>query len=182
MLENTQRQKPSELLKGMAGGRLYKEAAEKGVNLSRFLEMEDPSEQYKDGTDAFTRLVREAGIVTRSDPRGGYYADRVEAFGKSAESIALLPEFTARRWREAIHGGAKAPYMSDSTPLNSQLRPYFNEPEVMASSPILVDIPISELVATTQGVEGDAVRATYLTSSATQSRAVQVRSGAGSEL
>jgi hypothetical protein len=181
MTATEQRQGPTELLASMKGGKLYEEAAKRGVSLSRFLEMEDPSDQYKDGTDAFTRLVRSAGIVTRSDRFGSYFADPMSAFDRTDESRALVPEWMARRWREVSYGArpqVRAPYLSTDTALNSGLRPYFDQPGVMPESQLTPAIPLSELVAITQPVTTDAVRATYLTRSAAQTRLVRVTEAA----
>lgn len=174
----------AELLRAMKGGELYRQAAKAGMSLSRFLEREDPSARYKDGTDAFTRLVREAKIVTRSDAYGSFFADEFGAFDKNDETRALVPEWAARQWRRVAYGAprpqaqGRAVFLSDDTALNSGLRPYFEEPEVLSNPQVEPAIPLNELVATTRPVTGDAYRATYLTYSAAQARLVRVSEAA----
>lgn len=178
---DTQRQKPKELLRAVTAGGMYERAANAGLNLSAFLEREDPSADYKDGTDAFTRLMRETGLVTRSDRFGGYYADKVQDFlsTEKPERRALFPEWTARQWRKISQGGARpetraSVYGYDDTSLNSAWRPFFIDPVTRPDSQLEPAIPLSEVVAMTQPITGDAYKAAYLTRSAASTRMKRV--------
>lgn len=176
---DTQRQRPKELLKSVASGGMYERAGKAGLTLSAFLEREDPSADYKDGTDAFQRLVREAGLVTRGCRFGGYYADKLESFGDQdrPDRRALFPEWMARQWRQVSQPGPNtraSVYGFDDTALNSAWRPYFVDPVTRPDSQLSPAIPLSEVVSMTETITGDAYKAAYLTRDASQTRMKRV--------
>lgn len=76
------------------GPELYKQAHEKGMTLSMFLELESPT-QAGEGLDAFERLMKEAGILTKSIPGKNLSSSKVEAFYRT-DTSPLFPEYVAR--------------------------------------------------------------------------------------
>ncbi len=176
----TARPRATELLAQMPGGALYQRAHEQGLSLSAYLEREDPSDGHRDGLDAFGRLMKAAGIVTRSDPARGFWADRLEAFTRSDETKWLFPEWAMRQYRRAALGqdvSTRALYASDDPSLGTVLRPYADAAEARVKQ-IAPAVPLSALIAATRGVEGDAARAFYLTDDPTQERLKRVAQGA----
>jgi hypothetical protein len=84
---------------------LYREANEKGLTFSQFLEQIDPSHEYNDGLDAFERQLQRYNLVTKSIPEKGIWASKVEAFYTSSDPTAtpvLFPEYVNRVAREAL--------------------------------------------------------------------------------
>lgn len=86
---------------------LYREANEKGLTFSQFLETVDPSSEYgpEEKLDAFERQLQRFGIVTQSIPEKGIYASKVESFYKAADGSkgdVLFPEFVNRTARETL--------------------------------------------------------------------------------
>ena len=52
------------------------------MSLTAHLERMHPEPEYKDGLDAFSRLMAVANIKTQSDARQGYQADEMDAFSR----------------------------------------------------------------------------------------------------
>lgn len=159
------------------GVNTYREAYKRGMSLSVYLEAQDPSEGYKDGLDAFSRLVKAAGIKTRSYPALGVWADQFEVFNESEQHRALWPEFLSRRWREAAYGmpvSTRAAYLSDDAPINTFENPYIDAGVLRYSRQIGAAIPLSEVVAITTPVSGDSYRMTYLDFQESDLRLVRV--------
>jgi hypothetical protein len=182
MTQTEVRPRAAELFERMPA--VLAEAAHAGRNLSIHLEELDPSDGYKDGLDAFGRQLKVAnggrGIRVRSDPARGYYADEFSAFDQSESARALVPEFLARIRRRVTTGrdvNTRALYQSDDQQLNSWARPYVDAAAVRMKQ-IAPAIPLSELVAVTTPISGDAYRAFYLTDNAAQARLVRVTEGA----
>lgn len=73
----------------------YRDAFAKGLTLSSYAEMLDPSPEGSK-IDAFGRLMQEAGIVSRSMPERNIFSSQVEAFYRTNENKSLFPEFIAR--------------------------------------------------------------------------------------
>jgi hypothetical protein len=159
---------------------VFKDAYENGMNLSGWLERLNPTDK-NDSLDAFGRLMKEAGIVRRSDPATGYWASPAEDFLKDKGSRALLIEFASRTWRDvAYSGGNRATYLSgDGTP-GSWQRPYADAQAARWDEEIAPAIPLSALVGMTSPINGDAYRAFYLTYDATQLR--MFRTGESAEI
>lgn len=118
------------------GPELYAEAHSKGMSLSQYLEMTNPSPEGSK-LDAYERLMKEAGILTQSNPSAGFSASNMEAFYRTNENKALFPEFVARTMvrsmmelpmyrhlvglRTAIEGGTyQAAYVDPNTPKNKK--------------------------------------------------------------
>lgn len=154
---------------------IMKDAYKRGVNVSGYLEQLSPSDN-NDRLDAFGRLLREAGIVTRSDPGAGYWASRADAFLSTPGNRALLSEFFARQWRKISFANVqqRAIYLSgDDTP-GSWQRPYAEAQMARWDQQLAPAIPLSELVGMTTPIEGQDYRAFYLTYSAEALRKFRV--------
>jgi hypothetical protein len=176
----TMRPRSQDILDQM-GSSMYRRAYERGMSLSAYLERIDPSEQYKDGLDGFGRLMKVAGIVTRSNPGLGYYADSFSEFEKTPQTMALVHEWARRQWKRAATGkdpSTRSVFLStEDNALNSWMRQYQDAatPRFRAVAPA---IPLDELVAITTPIEGDAYRAFYLQDETEAERLVRVAQGA----
>src|SRR5262249_153995 len=138
----------------------------------------DPSEGYKDGLDAFSRLIKCAGIRTQSLPDIGLFADRFDQFEKNDCTRALVPEWIARQWRRASLGlSSRAVYVSDDNALNPLMGPYADAAQIRTTKQLAPAIPLSTLVAMTTPIDTDAYRAYYLQDDASQQRMVRVAEG-----
>lgn len=163
--EITQKPRPQQLLRSMAHGNLYRQAYEEGKTLSWYLEEQDPSENYSDGLDAFERLLKEARILVNSDMNKGYYASEFQAFDKSDDTRALVPEFMNRVWKGVSHGkkvSTRSIYASNDNPLNTLMNPYTDAPGIRGEQ-LTPAIPLNEIVAITTPIDNDAYRSFYLT-------------------
>ena len=159
---------------------MYRAAYKRGLSFSAWLESEDPSPEYRDGLDAFGRLLQVAQIRTRSLPEHGVWSDTVEAFERTPETRLLLPEWLARQWRAGVSGRAsntRAIYTASdnipggvNNPINYSMDPVVNE--------IAPAIPVSALVAMTVGVSGNTFQNFYLTDVTAQERMVRVAEAA----
>lgn len=156
---------------------------------------------YRDGLDPFQRLIMLSGIRTRSVPGRGVWANEMGAFFEHEDARSLIPEWIARQWRRVrdpfgklgvgsdIGMGIAGPYGdvnrdpndpqqrafygSDMLGLGTVMRPYYDEAMARASQ-IAPAVPLSEVVAMTTPVDGDAYRAFYLTDVTAQERLVRV--------
>jgi len=84
---------------------LYRQANEKGLTFSQYLEHIDPSHEYNDGLDSFERQLRRFNIIAKSIPEKGIWASKVEAFYMSDDGQdvpVLFPEYVNRVAREAL--------------------------------------------------------------------------------
>lgn len=148
--------------------------------MSRALEFASPSD--KDEPEAFTRLMREAGIRTKSDPVGGYWASPAsDFFEKGPGNRALYTEFFARKWREVAFATPqqRAVILSTYGTPGSWQRPYY---EGMAAweQKVAPAIPLAELVGMTNPIDGNLYRSLFLEYDATQLRKFRV--GESSEI
>jgi hypothetical protein len=148
------------------------EGYKKGLNLSRWLEINSPSES-DDKLDAFERCLKEAGIVTRSDPAAGYWASKASTFMDGPANRTLYTEFFAREWRKVSFGRRAIYLSSDGTP-GSWQRPYAEAQQARWDFQLAPAIPLSELVAMTTPIEGQDYRAFYMAYSAEQLRKFRV--------
>lgn len=171
-----------ELYRQMKGGTLYRQAYEGGMNLSTFLEEQNPQEDYKDGLDAFSRFVKIADIRVNSDPAHGIWADEFSAFDKDDNARALVPEWIARTARAVAYGHRKvaadraklrALFLADDYSPGGFMRPYADDlmPQIQQVTP---QIPLDRIVARTTGITGDAYRAFYLTRTTADLRLVRI--------
>jgi len=167
--------------------RIMKDGYDKGFNVSAYLDRLSPTDgpDQKMGLDAFSRLLKHYGIVTRSDRQTGYWASSVNEFLKDNARKALMMEYAARVWRRVSNakpsqpvyeerlGGQRAIYLSDGQP-GSWERPYVDAMDARWSQQIAPAIPLAELIATTTPIEGDLYRAYYLTYNAADVRKYRV--------
>ena len=164
-----QRPGPADTLRTLGTLNLYDEAKEKKISLSAHLDRLHPQDDYKDGLDAFSRLLAVADIKTQSDVRAGYQADELDAFSRDANTKALFPEWAWRQWRKASLT-VRAPLLSaDLGGLGTVARPYFDQP-VPRAPQLAAAVPLEEVVALTTVSPTDAYRAFYLTDNAAQTR------------
>lgn len=151
---------------------------ERGVpdapTLSRALEYASPREDGE-RLDAFQRMLREAGIRTRSDARAGYWASRADEFLANPGTRALFTEYFARKWRQVVFATPeqRAVLLStDGTP-GSWQRPYF-EGQAAWEQKVTPAIPLSELVGMTNPISGNLYRSLFLEYEAAQLRKFRV--------
>ncbi len=83
---------------------VYRAAYEKGMSLSAYLEQEDPSGEYRDGLDAFGRVLQAADLRVKALPEYGVQASTFEEFNRTEQTRALIPEWLLRTWREVQTG------------------------------------------------------------------------------
>jgi hypothetical protein len=141
----TMRQRAGDLHAQLGYGTLERAYAE-GMNFSRWLEEQDPSENYDDGLDAFERQLSIASIVTRTNPERGFYADEFRAFEDAGEpGRALQIEWMARQYRKVAHA-TRSVLASDASEVGSIMRPYVDAAQARTSQ-IAPAIPLDELIA-----------------------------------
>lgn len=142
---------------------LHKEAIEAGATLSRHLEVLDPTPEGGK-TDAFRRQLKAAGIVTRSNPREGYWASPAIKFFETPIGRALYPEFFAREWRSVVYATPqqRAIMLSGDAVLNSAEKAY-SDAGPFWNNQFAPAIPLSELVAVTSPITGEDYRSLYMT-------------------
>lgn len=154
---------------------LRKRGVEDQPTLTRCLEDASPSEDGE--LDAFGRMLKEAGIRTKSDPMRGFWASKAnEFFERGPANRALYTEFFARQWRKVAYqpDASRAVLLStDGTP-GSWETPYYDAMAARWDQQVAAPIPLSELVAVTTPIEGQDYRAFYLTYSASEQRMVRV--------
>lgn len=169
--------------------RLYREAYQRGMNLSGFLEKIDPSDNPNE-LDAFGRLLKEAGIRTNSDPYYGYHASWASDFLETPETRALFMEWASRIWRQRqglsplgqrnkMHQN-RAVYLSSDGTAGSWQNPYAEAQQARWDQDIAPAIPLSELIALSTPIDSDLYKAFYLTYDAEQVR--QFRLGESAEI
>lgn len=174
-----QRPGPAELFRNMGTCQLYREAYERGMSLSAHLEHLDPSSQYNDGLDAFQRQLQVAGINVRSDVDAGYSSDIWEDFYKDANTRALAYEWIIRTAKRASgrNPNTRALYASTDQPVGSVVEPYVSSAQARYQQ-LTPAVPLSDLVAITTPIIGDAYRAFFLTRDVTNQRFNRVAQGA----
>lgn len=176
----TTKPKAGELLAQM-GLSVYRAAYEKGLSLSAYLEQEDPSAEYRDGLDAFGRLLQAADIRVKALPEYGIQSSTYEEFHRSEHTRALIPEWLIRTWREVQTGrpfNTRSLYTSGDGVAGSLDRPYAEAAEARWDQSVAPAIPLSELVALTTPINAGEYRAYYLQHSATETSMTRVTEGA----
>lgn len=169
---------PADLLANF-GTEVYKEAYSKQRSLSAHLEEIIPARDFREAgeenLDSFQILLRVADINPGTDIERGYWADDFDKFLQSDNTRALVPEWMSRQWRKAR--GQRNIYISSDQTDGSIARPYSDAQQVRWDTQLAPAIPLSELVAITTPVDGDAYRAFYMTSNTEQTRMVRVTEG-----
>lgn len=176
----TTKPRANDLLEQM-GYPVYKRAFEEGMSLSAYLEKEDPSKEYRDGTDAFQRLLMAADIRTDSLPQHGVMASTYGEFNKTNQTRALIPEWMRRTWAEVQTGrpfSTRALYTSADAAAGSWERPYAEAATPRWSQQITPAIPLSEVVAITTPIDTDTYRAIYLDDDTDETTMRRVAQGA----
>ena len=174
------RENPLEFYRQVAAD-MQERGIEDPPTLSRALEFASPSEA-NDPLDAYERMLEHAGIRVSSDPIAGYWASpATEFFERGAANRMLYTEFFARNWRAVAYNRQERSVLlsSDGVP-GSWQRPYADASMPRWSQQIQPAIPLSELVAMTTPINGDAYRSFYLTYNAAQLR--QFRVGESAEI
>lgn len=155
---------------------MYRSAYKRGISLSAWLETQDPSPEYRDGLDAFGRLLQVAQIRTRSLPEHGIWSDTVEAFEQNDQARMLFPEWMARQWRKAVTG--RAPNTRAMYTASDNIPGGVANPIDFSTSPVVSEIvpaiPVGALVAMTVGIRGNTFQNFYLTDVTAQERMVRV--------
>ncbi|MGE0131870.1 MAG: hypothetical protein AB7U82_27620 [Blastocatellales bacterium] len=157
----------------------------RGMGLSAMLETLDPSSEYpNERTDAFQRLMAEAGIVTRSFGDLGLAADTVDDFTRKCEAAGardaghvLLVEHFARAWKSVGRGApinTRALYTAADQPIGSVSNPYVDTARPYWNKQIAPQIPIAAIVAMSTPIDNDSYRAFYLTDDPANARMVRV--------
>jgi hypothetical protein len=141
---------------------LHREAVEAGMPLANYLEVLDPTPAGERG-NAFSRQLREAGIVTNSDPAAGYWASEGGVFVDTPAGRALFPEFYAREWRKVAYAtpAQRAILLSSDAVLNTFERPYTDVGPLWQNQ-FVPAISLNEVVATTTPIRGEDYRSTFI--------------------
>lgn len=173
-----QRPGPAELFRQMGTCSLFREAYERGRSLSAHLEVLDPSSQYRDGLDAFQRQLQVAGINVLSDVDMGYSSDTWEDFYKDKNTRALAYEWVIRTAKRASgrNPSTRALYASTDQPVGSVVEPFVNAAQARYQQ-LTPAVPLSDLVAITTPIVGDAYRAFFLTRDVNNQRFNRVEQG-----
>lgn len=159
---------------------IYREAAARGMTPTAYLDRAVEADGYKGPLDAFDRCLQEAGIVPTTDMRNGVYASTLEDMHEAGEHVRMLiPELFSRMWRSVAYGQpdrsrAGGLFLSSDGLQGSSENQYAFSDMARWTSHVQAAIPLSEIVAVTTPVRGDAVKATYLTTNAADSRMVRV--------
>lgn len=180
MTATIERTSPQDMFRSL-GPNVLKAAYEKGRNLSAHLEYEMPHDEYNDGLDGFQRMLQVAGIKTRSLPEHGVHADEAEVFFKDASTRLLLVEFVNRQFRSVAFGrnyNTRALLQSSDAAPNGALRPITDRTDAIWDTPLAPDIPIGELVAAQNGINGSDYRKLFVANSTTNQRLKRVAEGA----
>jgi hypothetical protein len=170
---------PADMLRTI-GSNHFREAYKENKTLSSWLEERMPYGEYKDGFDAFERLMFLASIRTQSVPEYGIFADEFDKFNTSDQTRALAMEWIARRWRAAATGvdpSTRSLYLSGETVPSSAMNPYVQAARVRMKQ-IQPAIPLSSLVAMTTSIDAATYQAFYLTDDTDAARMKRVAEGA----
>lgn len=170
-ITNSNHATPEELSRSLSLATMER-AYKDGVNLSRWLEENDPSDRYSDGLDAFERQLQIKGIRTNSNAERGFYASDFGAFDEDDATRVLGIEWMARQYRK-VRQQSRAVVSSDITAVGSAVRPYVDAAAVRMSM-MQPAIPVSELIAYTTRIDSNAYRALYLNDDAGEYRMVRV--------
>lgn len=167
---------PQDMLERMSTN-VLRSAYDRGLTLSSFLEQQNPEHEYKDGLDAFQRLLQLSGIRTSSVPEIGLSASTWEEFNASPQLRVLAYEWAARTWRGVAMGGKK--YHTRDLYSGAFLPGSINNPTYEDTDPRYVltspAIPISEIVRYQRGITGPTYTHWYLTTPAAgETRMVRV--------
>lgn len=159
------------------GVETYRAAYSEGMSLSAYLEREMPSDTFKDGMDAFERMLMLADIRVNSlDSEQGVMADPFKRFFDTPQTRALLPEWMRRVYKrgQGLPVNTRSLYSSADQYPGQILNPWTDAAGARDSLKLAPQIPIKEIVALTTTIDTDTYRALYMTDSATNQRMVRV--------
>lgn len=146
---------------------MHRDAVKAGMRFGAYLELLNPSEK-DDPLDAYGRQLKEAGIITHSNPAAGYWASLgSESFFADGDVAgrALFPEFFAREWQRTMHANRhqRAILLSSDSIVGGWDRPFADAQTPRWQNMIEPAIPLSELVAVTTPIRGEDYRTIYMT-------------------
>lgn len=156
----------------------YRQAYSRGMNLSTWLEEQDPSDGYNDGLDAFGRLLQAANIRTASLPALGVYASPFEAFGQSDATRTLATEWMARQWR-SVQGNVstRGLYTSADAVQPAIAGVIAANDDIRVRNPLVPAIPLAELVALTSSISAGIYQTYYLDEDVSETQMRRVAEG-----
>lgn len=179
IIDGQQRQgraRPLEILDKM-GPDLYRRAYQDGMSFSAWLEFQDPSTEYTDRMDAFHRLLHAARIRPRAHAAIGLPASDFDAFLRSEQTRALIPEQFRRWWREVQTGqsaNTRAIYTSTDDIPGSTLRPTAYASAMRTIDLIVPPFSLAEIVALTTPIRGSTYQSSYLVADSANLRQARV--------
>lgn len=161
---------------------------EERPTFSRALELISPTDpKDTSGLDAFGRMMMEAGIRTRSNPQGGWWASTALEFLRDDATRALMYEFGQRAWRKVsmrslgmgMPQGTRAPstFLSDDVIPGTYERPWQDIRPPRWDEMMAPAIPLTELVAVTTPITGGEYRSLEVVWDAEEARAARVAEG-----
>jgi hypothetical protein len=150
---------------------MYKDAYDAGMGLSAWMDQlvqVDKSDRDR-GLDAFSLVLQERGIFTRTIPEAGIWADTWnDAFTENECDRLLGLEWATRRWRATKtamppRGNDRDIYLSTDYPVGTPFRPYMDAAGGFRGTGVIASaIPLSAVVAITTPIDGIDYRAVYL--------------------
>lgn len=159
--------------------RVFKDAKERKRTVSAHLDdiIDVDQSDRERGMDAFALLLEEAGVVSRSIPQQGIYADSVQDFLDRA-GRAMFVEWGWRQYRAAQAGqytqATQRAIASTDFLAGSPMRPYADD-TMLAQDAFQPAIPISEVIGSERGLTTNVFRKMVLTEpTAAQKRLVRV--------
>ena len=143
--------------------RFLAESKRQGCSLSAILndEMQIDAADQRAGVDAFSRLMEEADIISRSIPENGVYADTMGDLVERA-GRALTVEWMWRQYRRGQGQGQRTVSVSGQNLPGSAMTPYA-EASGLTQDMLEPQIPIAEVIASEQGITSDSFRKMILT-------------------
>lgn len=179
---------PTEIAKDF-GPNYFREANNRGLNVSQYLERLDPTRRYRGeerNLDAFERLTEVLGFVPTPIVGEGIRASTYEEVTKDEVGRAWYAEFCSRVWRQAaswdpVREQTRSIFHSGDYTLNSAQKVY--DDDLSLRSPRLeVEIPLDTVISGTRNIDGDAYRSVYITDSLTNDAYRLKRVGEGADI
>lgn len=166
------RANPAEFLDASRMANVTKAAHKAGMTISTYLEKSvDRSEGWSAEDrkmDTFAQIMASSGVIWRSDPATGIWADTYEDIARDERTRGLIPEFARRVWMKTRVDGyvpqvqqSRFLITEDDETLGSAIRPIMTNAaeQRRAMEPLF---GLQELVAFTNPIEGDAYRRIFL--------------------
>ena len=162
-------------------------AKKERISLSALLEREDPSNQYKDGTDAFQRQLALHDIRVSSDPYSGLQAHTMERFFDRDEKFGDNRKFLLPEWMNRVYKKASYDAIYNQTRLFDSLNPVSytvmpptidNELRFKQIQPSILPM----LLSRTRTITGETFRSLFLDDTAGRSEARLRRVAEGAEI